>query len=112
VVKGPASTSVRYLSGQALVTVNDGLLTVGNGPIAANNKVCFIEVYPVLANLPGATLAYTAGAGTMTITWSGPSILQEAASITGPWTDVAGNPRGSYTTSTAVGEKFYRAIIP
>ena len=53
--------------------------------------------------LSGATLSFA---------WTGGGKLQEAAEITGPWTDVAGNPAGSFAVQTTGARKFYRVVGP
>jgi hypothetical protein len=48
---------------------------------------------------------------TLTLSWTGSGKLQEATAVTGPWTDVAGNPQGSFTAqTTAAARKFYRLV--
>lgn len=49
---------------------------------------------------------------TLTISWTGGGKLQEAAEVTGPWTDVAGSPAGSYAVQTTGAHKFYRVVGP
>lgn len=46
----------------------------------------------------------------LTITWTGGGKLQEASAVTGPWTDVTGNPAGSYNAQTTGASKFYRVV--
>lgn len=47
VVDGVPDANKRWLEGTALVTVNDGRLTITNAPGSSNNKICFIEVTEV-----------------------------------------------------------------
>ena len=47
VVDGVPDTNKRWLEGTAVVTVNDGRLTLANAPGSSNNKLCFIEVTEV-----------------------------------------------------------------
>jgi hypothetical protein len=55
----------------------------------------------------------TVSGGNLTISWTGAGKLQEAANVTGPWTDVAGNPNGTFTVQTIAGaRKFYRLLGP
>ena len=49
---------------------------------------------------------------TLTISWTGGGKLQEAADLTGPWTDVAGNPQGSLSVQATGPRKFYRVQAP
>jgi GH24 family phage-related lysozyme (muramidase) len=50
--------------------------------------------------------------GTLTLTWTG-GRLQEATDIAGSWTDVPGNPVGSFSVSvTSAPQKFYRVVAP
>ena len=93
------------------VTVSDGRLTIGNGPTASNNKVDFIEVYQLPAEVPRPVLNPPVLNGdTLTITWSG-GRLQEATDANGPYADVPGNPQGTYSVSvSSAPRKFYRAV--
>jgi regulation of enolase protein 1 (concanavalin A-like superfamily) len=45
-------TSTRFFEYTNTVIVDDGRLTIGNGPLAQNNKVDFVDVYPATATLP------------------------------------------------------------
>ena len=49
---------------------------------------------------------------TLTITWTGGGTLQEASDASGPYTNVAGNPQGTFTTQATGIRKFYRAVVP
>jgi hypothetical protein len=51
----------------------------------------------------------TLSGGQLTITWTGTGVLQESSDLKN-WTDVPGQPNGSYTVpvGTAAGGKFYR----
>ena len=53
--------------------------------------------------------AISASGGTVTITWS-TGTLQEATSVTGPFTNVPGAP-ASPLTVPATGTKFYRLLL-
>ncbi len=46
VVNGTPTSASRWVEGTAMVTVNDGRLTVRNGSGASNNKICFVELQP------------------------------------------------------------------
>lgn len=109
IVKGTPSASVLWFEGMAAVTVADGRLSLGNGPTASNNKVDFVEIYQLPAVAPTPVLnAPILNGSTITITWTG-GRLQEAPEVTGQWTDVPGNPQGTYSVSiTAAPRKFYR----
>ncbi|MBI4658236.1 MAG: hypothetical protein HY735_05195 [Verrucomicrobia bacterium] len=48
----------------------------------------------------------------LTVTWTGGGKLQEAPDVTGPWTDVTGNPQGSFTAQATEARKFYRVVAP
>lgn len=49
----------------------------------------------------------------LTLRWSGTGRLQEAPEVTGPWTDVPGNPASPYTVATTPGaRKFFRLVSP
>jgi hypothetical protein len=113
IVTGTPSAAVHWFEGLGAVSVKDGRLTLSNGPTSANNKVCFVEVYRLPAAVPQPILNDPTRTGSnVTITWSG-GRLQEAPEITGQWTDVPGNPQGSYTVSaTTAQRKFYRVIAP
>lgn len=47
IVDGVPDTNKRWLEGSAMITVNDGRLTIANAPGSSNNKICFIEVTEV-----------------------------------------------------------------
>ncbi len=55
----------------------------------------------------GPRLSISLSGGMITITWSGGGTLQEADSVTGPWTDVTG-ASSPYTTAADAPHKFYR----
>lgn len=44
IVQGTLTPSQRWIEGDALVEVNDGLLTVRSGAGAVSNRLCFIEI--------------------------------------------------------------------
>jgi hypothetical protein len=48
----------------------------------------------------------------VTISWTGGGTLQEAPEASGQYTNVAGNPQGTYTTSATGARKFYRVAGP
>jgi hypothetical protein len=58
----------------------------------------------------GGTLTAKVSAGKITVTWSS-GALQSAASVNGPWTNVAGATGGTFTEPVAAGAgaKFYRS---
>jgi hypothetical protein len=108
---GTPTASTRFFEGTGRVNVTDGKMTISNGPTASNSKINFIEI----AELPAETAKPTFGkitfsGNTLTLTWTGTGTLQEAASITGPWTNVTGNPSGSLTVQTTEARKFYRLV--
>jgi len=50
--------------------------------------------------------------GTLSLAWTG-GRLQEANDVTGQWTDVPGNPQGSFSvTVTTAQRKFFRVVAP
>jgi hypothetical protein len=51
-VSGTPTSAARWIEGIGVVTVNDGLLTVGNAPNAVNNKICFIEITALPPEVP------------------------------------------------------------
>ena len=113
VVKGIPTSTTRWYEGAALVQVQDGRLTVSNGPTAQNNKVAFLDLGRLPASPPPAKFApATLAGGLLTITWAGLGRLQEAPEVVGPWTDVPGNPAGTYSTPAAQARRFYRTVFP
>lgn len=58
------------------------------------------------ARFTGITLA----GGNITITWTGQGTLQSAASVSGPWTAVAGNPVSPHTTAAGAAQLYYRVV--
>ncbi len=113
IVSGTPTATARFVEGSGLVTVSDGRLTVSNGPLASNNKVAFIEFAQLPAAAVKPSLAQPKLSGnTLTITWTGGGKLQETSDLTGPWTDVAGNPNGTASVPTSTPHKFYRVLAP
>jgi hypothetical protein len=47
-----ATTAARWYEFTTTVGVSDGRLTINSGPLALNNKLCFIDVYPAVPVLP------------------------------------------------------------
>ena len=45
VVNAAQTNSVHWVEGTAIVTVNDGRLTLTNGAGSVNNKLCFVEIF-------------------------------------------------------------------
>ncbi|MBM3878750.1 MAG: hypothetical protein FJ387_03385 [Verrucomicrobia bacterium] len=112
IVQGTPTTDVRWFEATAVVTVSDGRLSLGNGPLAANNKVGFVDIATLPAEVPRPVLTARLVGGTLTVTWTHAGKLQEAGSVTGLWADVAGNPQGTYSVSATEPRKFYRVIVP
>jgi hypothetical protein len=54
VLSGTPNASQRWVDGSALVTVNDGRLTLSNASGSVNNKICFIELSSVAGAAPAA----------------------------------------------------------
>ncbi|MBW8865301.1 MAG: hypothetical protein JF609_10350 [Verrucomicrobia bacterium] len=48
------------------------------------------------------------GSGNLILNWIPVATLQEASSITGPWTDVGGSPTPPYNVPMSAAQKFYR----
>jgi len=48
------------------------------------------------------------GAGNLVLNWIPGLTLQEAASVSGPWTDVGGSPTPPYSVPMTAAQKFYR----
>jgi hypothetical protein len=48
----------------------------------------------------------------LTITWTGGGTLQEASEVSGAYSNVAGNPQGTFTTQATAARKFYRVSVP
>jgi hypothetical protein len=57
-VDGAPENDRRFLTGLATVTVQDGRLTITNGPAADNNKLLFLEIYKV-GDAPAPTVTPT-----------------------------------------------------
>jgi hypothetical protein len=63
---------------------------------------------------PRLHIAYGPGVGQVTITWTGDGVLQQTTTLVNgstSWTDVAGNPSGTYTF-TPTGEKKFFSLRP
>ncbi|HOW65234.1 MAG TPA: Ig-like domain-containing protein [Verrucomicrobiota bacterium] len=113
IVKGTPTASTLWFETLSAVTVSDGRLSLGNGPTASNNKLAFVEIYRLPAEVPKPVLnPPTLSNGAFTVTWSG-GRLQESGDMGGQWSDVPGSPQGSYTTPvTSAARKFYRVVAP
>jgi hypothetical protein len=108
-ILGTPNTANRFITGTATVTVSDGRLTLSNGPTGANNKINFLDIYALPTATEGATLVVTRVAGGIKIDWAGGGMLQSKTDLnTGAWVDI--NNSGSYTESTASGNKFFRVV--
>jgi pectate lyase len=108
IAKGTPTDAVRWFDGQGIVTVTDGRLTLGNGPTASNNKVCFVDIFALPAELPKPVLAMpTISAGLVTVTWTNGGTLESAPTVLGPWTST-GDGDGAYTTTADGPSKFFR----
>ena len=71
-IVGPASNSMRFLDGSAIVSVSDGKLTINNGPTASNNKINFLDVWSVPEDSTQPKLnTPTLSGNTFTVTWTG-----------------------------------------
>ncbi|MBI4663752.1 MAG: hypothetical protein HY735_33540 [Verrucomicrobia bacterium] len=113
IVRGTPTATIRFFEGTGIVTVNDGRLSLSNGPTASNNKIAFVDVAALPAEAPKPVFGKPVLNGTtLTITWTGGGKLQEASDVTGPWRDVAGSPSGTFTTQTVEPRKFYRLVVP
>lgn len=108
VVKGTPTDTVRWYEGMARVAVADGRLSIGNGPTAANNKVCFVEIYalPAITSPPLIALPTVSG-NTLTVTWTNGGTLESAPAANGPWTST-GDSDGSYSEPIEAAAKFFR----
>lgn len=113
VAKGIPDAVVRFFEGTSIVTVSDGRLTFSNGPSAVNNKIAFVDIATLPAQAAKPVFGQPGLSGsTLTISWTGGGKLQEALEVTGPWSDVGGNPSGSITLQTTGARKFFRLIVP
>jgi hypothetical protein len=111
-VKGAATDAVRWVDGQAAIAVADGRLSISNGPTAQNNKIAFIEIYPLPTEVPRPVFATpTVAGGQLVLTWTHGGTLQQASAVIGPWSDVAGNPSGTHSVSPTEPRQFYRVIV-
>ncbi|MDA1272910.1 MAG: hypothetical protein O2960_02495 [Verrucomicrobia bacterium] len=112
---------------KAILIAAKGEINLANNPSAGANSPREINFYTVISHpdpkddpttpvggaAAGSRFTQTALSGsTLTISWTGGGKLQEAANITGPWTDAAGNPSGSTTVQTTGTHKFYRIVGP
>jgi hypothetical protein len=113
IVTGIPDAVVRWFEATTAVTISDGRLTLGNGPTASNNKLCFVDIATLPADLPRPVVRVQARTETsLTLTWTLGWKLQQAPDIAGPWTDVPGKPQGSHTVPTTGSPTFYRAVLP
>jgi hypothetical protein len=86
-----------------LVTTDVNFVPTGQGPAES----------PRVGGGPAPKFNPPVLAGTtVTVSWTGGGTLQEAADVSGPYTNVAGNPQGTYSTSATGARKFYRVAGP
>ncbi len=108
IVKGTPTDTVRWYEDLGAVTVADGRLSLGSGPTAANNKIAFVDIYPMVGEAePPQIDAPTVASGALTITWRNGGTLESAPAVTGPWTST-GDSDGSFTETATGPAKFYR----
>ena len=113
IVSGQAAATMRWFENTVIVTVTDSRLTLSNGPTAANNKVCYVDIARLPDTMPPAEFAPpTLSGNTVNLTWKGQGRLQEALQVNGPWADVPGNPQNSYSVTATAPQKFYRVVSP
>lgn len=107
-VTGTPTSANRWVEGIAPVTVSDGRLTIGNGPTAMNNKVAFVEIYTLPAEVvaPVITAPVLSG-GNITLNWQNGGTLYAAPTPNGPWT-TTGDSDGSFTEAAGAAARFYR----
>ncbi len=111
-VTGTPTSAVLWFEGQAAITVQDGRLSISNGPTASNNKIAFIEIYPLPAEVLRPVIAPpTLASGQLTLTWTNGGTLQQAPAITGEWADVPGATSGTYSVPATEPRRFYRVIV-
>ena len=105
-------TEEMTLEGEALshLVAGDNVLAVDvhNYNIASPDMTFGVALDLILPQVREASLAISSAASEVTIAWQASGfILQEAASPSGPWIDVAG-AASPFKTSAAMGEKYYR----
>ena len=84
--------------------------SISNGQSPAINAIQLVRTTAV-----GPVLSIQRGPGSsLTISWTGVGRLQESSTLTsGSWTNVTGNPSGSYVVNPGTtGAKFHRVIVP
>jgi hypothetical protein len=115
IATGVPTTDDHFARGKGKVTVTDGKLTLSSGPTASNNKIAFFDLYAAGAaqgEAPELQMPTVSGNG-VTFTWTGGGVLQETTDLASPdWTEVAGNPQGTYTVAPDAPRKFYRVVVP
>ena len=61
----------------------------------------------VMSDGSAPRISISASGNQFQITWTG-GVLQEATALTGPWSDVNGNPTSPYLVTPTGAGKFYR----
>lgn len=110
-----AYTPLTDAGGNIATVALSGVQTLRLTAVTANDNVNlnFLVLVPAPAALPNPVFGKPSLSGnTLTISWTGGGKLQEAPEVTGPWSDVAGNPAGSTSVQTAGARKFYRVVVP
>jgi fibronectin type 3 domain-containing protein len=102
-----AAIGANWLDFTLQCTVTDGALTVRSGPEAANNKLCFVDIYRAPAQPPAITRP-TLSNGRINVQWAD-GALESATSLTPPvvWTTVAIGG-GTFSEPSTGPAKFYR----
>lgn len=90
---------------------HDGLTSHGAGiyDLTPEGEQLLLNAVNYLAKPPPPTLGISLDAGNVVISWEGDGTLQEAAVVTGPFTDVAG-AASPFSAPADAPEKYYRLM--
>jgi lysophospholipase L1-like esterase len=89
-----------------------GELTISLTPAAANNNANHFTYLGALklqpAALPPQITAASVGGGQIALEWIGGGVLESAPQVTGPWTEVEGNPNSPASLTLTPEQRFFR----
>jgi hypothetical protein len=108
---GPGA-ALNQWSSVYLKRVDESTFTLFQADNAGQNMYGVV-VRPVTSGGPRPRLLSPVFDGTtLTISWTGEGRAQQASDLTGPWTDVPGNPPGSFSVNTTEPRLFFRVVSP
>ncbi|MCZ7636331.1 MAG: LamG domain-containing protein [Verrucomicrobia bacterium] len=95
--------------GAALTEAQVGQLAAGSSPQSLPATAKLLAYWNFNdASVPVPVLNVSYSAGNVTITWTNGGTLQQATSVTGPYTDIAGATSGTHTEAASAAQRYFR----